>query len=296
MSFLKITDPTKREASVKEFLELKNRIKDNFRSERIGEIETQSDLSKFFKPITETQKATAKEITEQLKPIREGIKELPQAITFPTFPSIKASTVPTEKEDVQYVDNLAREYLMSFATKGDLTDKKFGIYSVDKKFYIGDKNVKIDGNDIIVLDNVGNVFKTYKGTPGLWELLVIKKPNENIIMRSDLDNYENLLHKTNSLYKDNDPNQNRPKGNYRGDEWNKVKKFWNNRNRYEGSGIVIIPEDPNALLERLDLLLASQDAGHTGVGNELVSICDELKIQGVINADTYIKLNSYIKI
>ena len=91
MSFLKITDPTKREASVKEFLELKNRIKDNFRSERIGEIETQSDLSKFFKPVTETQKATAKEITEQLKPIREGIEGVStqQAITFPAFPSIE---------------------------------------------------------------------------------------------------------------------------------------------------------------------------------------------------------------
>ena len=62
----------------------------------------------------------------------------------------------------------------------------------------------------------------------------------------------------------------------------------------EGTGI-IIPSDPNALLERLDLLLESQEAGHTGVRNELVSICDELKRQGVINADEYKKLNSIIK-
>ena len=301
MSFLKITDQNKRDETVKEFLDLKNRIKDHFRKERIGEIETQSDLSKYFKPITETQKATAKEITEELKPIREGIKELPQAITFPTFPSfpsIKASTEPTEREDVQYVDNLARKYLMTFTEKENLTDKTFGIYSKgDNKFYIGDRNVKIDGNDIIVLDNDGNVDKTYKGTPGLWELLVLKTPNEEIVMRSDLDNYKNLLYKTNSLYKNNDPNQNRAKGNYQGDSWAKVEKFWFNRGKYEGKGVaVIIPEDPNALLERLDLLLSSHEAGHTGVGNELVSICDELKRQGVINADTYKKLNSYIKI
>ena len=67
-----------------------------------------------------------------------------------------------------------------------------------------------------------------------------------------------------------------------------------------GSGVktdyVTLPSDPNALLESLDLLLSSQKAGHTGVGNELVSICDELKRQGVINADTCKKLNSYIKI
>ena len=62
-----------------------------------------------------------------------------------------------------------------------------------------------------------------------------------------------------------------------------------------GGGLTIIPSDPNALLERLDLLLASQDAGHSGVGNELVSICDELKRQGFINTNTYKKLNSIIK-
>ena len=43
---------------------------------------------------------------------------------------------------------------------------------------------------------------------------------------------------------------------------------------YEGKGVVVIPSNPNALLERLDLLLASQEAGHTGVRNELVSICE----------------------
>ena len=87
MSFLKIKDQNKRDETVKEFLDLKNRIKDNFRKERIGEIETQSDLSKFFKPITETQKAATKEITEGLKTIREGIEGAPQqAITFPAFP------------------------------------------------------------------------------------------------------------------------------------------------------------------------------------------------------------------
>ena len=53
--------------------------------------------------------------------------------------------------------------------------------------------------------------------------------------------------------------------------------------------------DPNALLERLDLLLASQKAGHTGVGNELVSICYELKRQGVLDTEAYKKLNSIIK-
>ena len=66
MSFLKIKDQNKRDETVKEFLDLKNRIKDNFRKERIGEIETQSDLSKFFKPITETQKLQLRRLRNNL--------------------------------------------------------------------------------------------------------------------------------------------------------------------------------------------------------------------------------------
>ena len=68
----------------------------------------------------------------------------------------------------------------------------------------------------------------------------------------------------------------------RGKKWTRIlKTIWDNRKEYEGSGVIVIPNDPNTLLERLDLLLASQEAGNTGVGNELVSICDELKRQGV---------------
>ena len=95
MSFLKISDPVKRDLIVKEYLELKKNIWDNLLSERTGEQELQTDLSKFFKPITETQKATTREITEGLKPIKEGI----EAITFPAYPWIQAFEKPLEGED-----------------------------------------------------------------------------------------------------------------------------------------------------------------------------------------------------
>ena len=62
-----------------------------------------------------------------------------------------------------------------------------------------------------------------------------------------------------------------------------------------GSGLTILPSDPNALIDRFDLLFASQNAGHTGVRNEIISILDELKRLGAININTYKKLNSVIK-
>ena len=109
-----------------------------------------------------------------------------------------------------------------------------------------------------------------------------------------MNNYVKIIIKTNVLYKNNNPKNPYPKSS-KGNKWNfLLKTIWKNRKEYEGKGIIILPSNPNALLERLDLLLASKKAGHTGVGNELVSICDELKRQGVLDTEAYKKLNSII--
>ena len=127
ISFLKISDPFKRDLIVKEFLELKKNICDDMISERTGEQQLQTDLSKFFKPITETQKATSREIMEGLKPIKEGIENLPQAITFPAYPSIQAFEKPLEGEDTQFIGEVAEKYLKKFTTK-DEADRTYGLY------------------------------------------------------------------------------------------------------------------------------------------------------------------------
>ena len=99
--------------------------------------------------------------------------------------------------------------------------------------------------------------------------------------------------KTNALHVDNKPESKKPKCS-KADEWKYLlSDIWANRREYEGKGVVVIPSDPNALLERLDLLLASKEA-HTGVGNELVSIYDELKRQGVLDSRSYKSLISIL--
>ena len=58
---------------------------------------------------------------------------------------------------------------------------------------------------------------------------------------------------------------------------------------YIGNGItpsvpiIILPCNPIALVERLDILMASKVAGNTGVRSELVSVCDELLRQNLID-------------
>ena len=163
MSFLKISDPVKRDSIVKEYLGLKKNIRDNLLSERTGEQQLQTDLSKFYRPITETQKATTREITEGLKPIREGIEKLPEAITFPTTKPIGEATGEEKPMDL---GEIAKEYL-----KDPNRDKTFGIRNVEGLYYIGNKQATIVNNNIIVDD------KKFKGTRGLCELLMTKKPN-----------------------------------------------------------------------------------------------------------------------
>ena len=55
---------------------------------------------------------------------------------------------------------------------------------------------------------------------------------------------------------------------------------------------VTLPSDPNELVERLELLLASGDAGNTGVHNEIVSICEELRKRKMLTRAQYKQLLS----
>ena len=310
MSFIKVTDPRKREALIKDFIETRKRIKDNFIARKVGETEYQSGLTKLFKPVTETQKATAKEITEaqkataekftsELLPIKEGIEGLPLKLFKEVFPSLGF-----KEGDIMKLGPLAVNALIeAFTNEG--VDRTYGIHVLNKKIYIGNKPIIIRDNNIIVDDII------FEGTPGLWELITSKRPDPNNYTDEDKEKYHQLILQTNTAYSNNNPNNiNQPKSN-RSYKWiNLISPIWKGIKKQrkaeeeteketeeetEGEGLTILPSDPNALIDRLDLLLASQNAGHSGVRNELVSIFDELKRQGVINTNTYKKLNSIIK-
>ena len=303
MSFLKINDPLKRDAIVKEYLELKKKIRSNFLSERIGEQQLQTDLSKFYKPITETQKATTREITEGLKPIKEGLKPIKEGIE--KIPEAIQTIVEEDEEDEEEEHEEDRElvgdiayYYLNIPNR----DPDFGIIKKGRDHFIGKEHVIIKDNNIFL----PKLNETFIGTDGLWELLTSK--NTQNFTDEDYDNYDDLMVMTDALHRDNDEDNPHPKGNHKTYKWlNIIRPIWYRKKgaiyRYpkkmegyeEGSGVVVIPSDPNALLERLDLLLASQEAGHTGVRNELVSICDELKRQGVLDTKAYKKLNHIIK-
>ena len=316
MSFIKVKDPRKREELVRDFIETRKRIKDNFMARKVGEAEYQTGLTKLFKPVTDTQKATTKEITDaqkataekftqELLPIKEGIEELPTKLFKKVFPSIEFKA-----SDIINFGPLAVDALLKAFTEKNI-DRFYGIYAEDGKFKIGDKFITIEDNNIKVED------KIFVGTPGFWELITSKNPNPEYYTKEDLSKYQQLVILTNTAYRNNNPNQNYPKQS-KGNKWKKIiKPIWEAIKEQEedeeeykefeepdedepqpgtsGSGLKILPSDPNALIDRFDLLFSSKKAGHTGVRNEIVSILDELKRQGVINVQDYKKLNRIIK-
>ena len=338
MSFIKVKDPRKREELIRDFIETRKRIKDNFIARKVGESEYQTGLTKLFKPVTETQKATAKEITEaqkataekftsELLPIKEGIsglttaiKQLPitpieteeEAVTFPAYPNVRM----TEEEKTN-LGPIAQHFLSSPYSEEKI-DTIFGLNNKnpEKKFKIGDKFVTFDG------DNIKVDGYTYKGTPGFWNLIIHKSPDPAEYTVGDLEQYRDLLIRTNTIFLNNNLTENSPKNaDYKGVKWkNIIRDIWfgikpipkgkggkgkggkggkggekDPKPATTGTGLKILPSDPNALIDRFDLLFSSKKAGHTGVRNEIVSILDELKRQRVINVNDYKKLNHLIK-
>ena len=338
MSFIKIKDPRKREELIKDFIETRKRIKDNFIARKVGEAEYQTGLTKLFKPVTETQKATTKEITDAQKataeriekgllPIKEGIESLTMLPmeTGETIPAIKY----TEEEKTELGDYAADGLTKTHGrkvTQSDIipVDAKNGIYK------IGNTPIKIKKDDLY--------FKNIeiKGTSGLWELLTSPDiPDKKKYGAIDLRDYIIIMFATNATRQGFNKDNRRISGNDKMNKFikpfviameeggedkliNEINKHFglkdkdkedeedeedeNGFNLFDeptpgtsGDGLKFLPTDPNALIDRFDLLFSSKKAGHTGVKNEIVAILDELKRQKVINVNEYKKLNSIIK-
>ena len=334
MSFIKVKDPRKREELVRDFIETRKRIKDNFVARKVGESEYQTGLTKLFKPVTETQKATAKEITDaqkatvekitgELLPIKESLENL--TIIPPIEEGDQIPALEMTKEKITEIGKIASEYLKTtFGRKATQAD----IIPGDEEgtlFKIGKTPVKIENDDIIIND------EGFKGTPGLWNLLTSKDiPNKTEYTAVDLANYITIMNITKATFDKNNKRiggKNNKMNNLikplvialekeKGeglikeinkhfgldedededkDEYKDLDFIDDPQPSTSGTGLKILPSDPNALIDRFDLLFSSKKAGHTGVRNEIISILDELKRQRVINVNDYKKLNRLIK-
>lgn len=205
-----------------------------------------------------------------------------------TVPNILQETYGQEITDESFQDYLSQyDSLPRFYIKAMLSDDKnefdhkYGVrHNPEKeKFYIGDSQLQFAGSDIVVKN------KNYRGTYGLYELLFKKNPR--YFTQEDEKAYKNIVLSTNAhrrYYRSN-----KQIDGSRLDKYKKIIAQFEDRTG-EGMYMEVTDnpidyvhwDDPNELVDRLRLLLASTQAGHSGHSNEINSIVEELRESNII--------------
>lgn len=186
--------------------------------------------------------------------------------------------------------SLVKSYLAKVYRKSKEIDLRYGVRRRYNDFYIGDSEINFEENIFHVKD------QEYPITPGLLELLFKKSPHDASVTQDDKNKYLEIIKNTNayrknyksdgSIYEDSTikfnnyiadfltKNTKAPKG--KGLPKYKIVKKKKTHMDY------VYWDDPNELVDRLRLLMASQAAGNPSHTNEIISIIEELREAGII--------------
>ncbi|XP_071576905.1 uncharacterized protein [Temnothorax nylanderi] len=159
--------------------------------------------------------------------------------------------------------------LLSGDAKNEI-DHVYGVYFGTDGTMLGDKRFDVNADDSVIVDGV-----RYVGTPGLYELIFKRIPDDAIYTEDDVQKYKNLLLATNA-YRRGHSALNPIMGN-RGQKYRHIiapllprERIGSNR---KGAGVTRLPsimrlndntkdyvywDDPNKLVDRLRLLEASR--------------------------------------
>lgn len=254
----------------KELVESANQIREKYRALKRGQFLEAEQRYNSFQPLIEP----LQELKSLTMPKTEAVRE-PLAISTPSRIPILYGTPTPKRLDFGL---MASEYLGHYLSKNNTTDTTYGLRRDGTKFFIGNKEVQIANDDIIIDD------KVYSGTRGLWELLTLKRPSE--YTSSDLEQYKEILEITSGHLKGY-----KPDGNIMSNAYYKYTQIIKPLFKTTGQGLrevtgnkidYVYWDNPNELIDRLRLLWLSKQAGNTGVDNEIDSIIEELREHGII--------------
>jgi len=228
-----------------ELVKAKENIKRKYIALKTGEANVQQLMSQTFKPI---------------------IEPLTKISNTTESPSIK----------IKNNDDLNEKYQQEIENRFhsiDL-DKTYGPKKLsDGNIILGDKEVKFIENSILI-DGT-----TYSTTSGLIQLLFLKNPL--IYTENDLQVYKSILIQTSAHLTLKSKKIKKSGSNYK----DIIYKLFPSGGRLSmklQKNNLVYWDNPNELVDRLRLLLASKAAGNTGVSNEIISIFEELLEVGLI--------------
>lgn len=264
--------------------------------------------------LSKTTRGSHPIVKTEVKQEEKFKKEVPDSRVLPKYEE-EEEHQPVDEEDVfedsssdslQMSSTVLNEVLKKFPTiakpfiegifqKSEAIDRHYGpnYHPASSKWNLGDKSIEFDirNGDI----KVGG--RNFKGTIGLYELLFHNIPKNH--SQSDLMAYKEIL-ELSKIHRDT-------LGRLRHSQTQKYKKIirpmfteqsatsFPTRTRstnVEGRGLklkytdkpmeYVFWDDPNELVERLKLLVASQEAGNTSHDNEIVAIINELLEANII--------------
>ena len=164
MAFIDIQDPVKREQTVQDYIKNLKEIRQRKENQKVWGITEQRNIEKVFQPVVQATEKSASQITSEIKNLK-----------------------PKEGKPV----SRALDYYLNQLSKAKL-DPYFGIYEKDGIYMMGDKEINVDKDDNIHVDEV-----TFKGTKGLWRLIMMKTPK--VYDEEDIRDYQELIMRTNVL-------------------------------------------------------------------------------------------------
>ena len=149
------------------------------------------DLEETLQPVIASNEKMAQDITKYLAPITEGMEEINRNIEMKKEtlrPKIGSKRRLISGDYGSLAESFLRKYM------DDAVDRSFGIRYENGHFMMGDKILKLYGDNIMLDDEV------YVGTSGLWTLITDKSPKT--YTKEDNERYKELLHETNVMYRD----------------------------------------------------------------------------------------------
>jgi len=294
MSFLNITDPKKRDAVVADYLATVKRLQQRNLNEKAQDLARDENLKEMFNPIVQSTAKSTEAITKELIPLREEVKHLNENL------AVKKEKLGDDGDDTMLTSSSSsssdlKNALEQYLTIMDKTklDKYFGIQRTDDgRYMMGDKVVVVDKQSNIYVDD-----KKYKGTPGLWALIMLATPKYDDYTTDDFSRYGDLIKQTNLIFHPrNVTARSRPKSTWK---WTHILTPIRQpikKEKKDGEGIIqFLPSDIKGLTSKLQLLLAEFAAGNrSSTRNEIVIILDELLRRKKISRAEYTDINSYL--
>ena len=140
MAFIDIKDPEKREEIVKDYIKNLKEIREKTEDEKLQGLRQNQEIARVFQPVVQATEKSATQISSEIKNLKDGQEE----------PQKNTQLSP------------ALRYYFNEYTKSKL-DQYFGIQEDKGKLYMGDKEVVVDTDNNIHIDNI-----IIKGTFGLW--------------------------------------------------------------------------------------------------------------------------------